>query len=69
MALRIFDIQTGDYRDASQLDIDELCVIRAAYSRIQQRFTEDRALLIEETKVLRSRAGAPNEWSIVRSGE
>jgi hypothetical protein len=61
MPLRIFDIEAGDYRDATQADLDELQAIRTAYGRIQSRFAEDRAVLVAELKAIRSRAGLPNE--------
>lgn len=59
MALRIFDTETMDYREATQVDIDILEATRAAYGRIQGRFAEDRAILLEELRTIRSKAGMP----------
>lgn len=65
MPLRIFDTQTCDYRDATQMDIDELMAIRVAYGRIQGRFTEDRAVLLTELRRIRSEAGKPNDGPLM----
>lgn len=64
MALRIFDPTTMDYREANQVDIEELCLVRAAYGRIMARFQEDRAQLLAEIKGLRSRSGMPNDLMV-----
>lgn len=69
MALRIFDPTTMEYRECTQLDLDELQAIRAAYGRILARFQEDRANLIEEIKGIRSKAGMPNDLMVDPTGD
>lgn len=64
MALRIFDTETADYRDCTQTDIDELMAVRVAYGRLQTRYQEDRAVLLEEIRTIRSRAGKPNDFAV-----
>jgi hypothetical protein len=64
MALRYYDINTNDYRDCTQADLDELLEIRKAYGRIQARFQEDRAQLLVDLKAIRSRAGMPNDLMV-----
>lgn len=61
MALRYFDVETAEYRDCQQADLDQLMAIRTAYGRIQSRFAEDRATLVETMRAIRSKAGQPNE--------
>lgn len=64
MPITIWDTTTMERRPATQLDIDELELIRSAYARILARFQEDRGLLIEDVKKLRSRAGMPNDLMV-----
>jgi hypothetical protein len=64
MALMVWDATTLERRAATQLDIDELELVRTAYARILARFHEDRAILIEEVKGIRSRAGMPNDLMV-----
>lgn len=64
MPLRVWDTSTFEYRDATQLDIDELELTAAAYGRIQSRFTEDRAQLVNSIAAARSKAGKPNDFAV-----
>lgn len=64
MPLRVWDTSTLEYRDATQLDIDELELTAAAYARIQSRFTEDRAQLVNSIATARSKAGKPNDFAV-----
>lgn len=64
MALRYYDVTTDAYRDMTQADADELMAIRTAYGRIQARFSEDRGMLLEELRTIRSRAGMPNDLMV-----
>lgn len=64
MGLRYWDVERAEFREPTQQDIDELCAVRTAYARILARFHEDRALLIEEVKGIRSRAGMPNDLMV-----
>lgn len=64
MSLRIWDTSTMAYRDATQLDIDELQLMATAYGRIQGRFTADRAQLVKDIEAARSKAGKPNDLMV-----
>lgn len=64
MALTLFDPSTMEKREATQLDIDELCEIRAEYGRFLALFQQSRANLIENVKAIRSRAGMPNDLMV-----
>jgi len=64
MGLRYWDVERAEFREPTQLDLDELMAIRTAYARILARFHEDRALLLEEVKGIRSRAGMPNDLMV-----
>lgn len=57
--LRIYDIQTDDYRDATQVDIDQMAEVVQAYGALRQRLDEDYAALQERLRVIRSKAGVP----------
>ena len=64
MALRYTDPETLEVREPTQADLDQLMAIRVAYGRIQARFAEDRALLIQQCQDIRSRAGRPNDMAM-----
>lgn len=54
MTVMVWDTTRMERRAATQQDIDELELIRSAYARILARFQEDRGLLLEDIKKLRS---------------
>ena len=64
MALTLFDPATLERRDATQLDVDELCEVRAEYGRFLALFQQSRANLIEKVKALRSQHGMPNDLMV-----
>lgn len=64
MALMLWDPTTMLLRPATQADLDELQATRAAYGRLLARFQEDRAMLVEEIKAIRSRVGMPNDLMV-----
>lgn len=64
MAVMVWDTTRMERRVATQHDIDELELIRSAYARILARFQEDRGLLLEDIKKLRSKAGMPNDLMV-----
>lgn len=57
--LRIYDVNTDAYRDATQADIDQLQAVANAYGRLRNRINEDHAVLQNELKAIRSKAGLP----------
>lgn len=57
--LRIYDIHLDDFRDATQVDLDQLQTVANAYGRLRDRIAEDHAALQEELKKIRSKAGVP----------
>lgn len=64
MPVMTWDTTTMERRVATQQDVDELELVRTAYARILARFQEDRQMLIEDVKKLRSRAGMPNDLMV-----
>jgi hypothetical protein len=64
MALRYTDPETLEVREPTQADLDQLMAIRVAYGRIQARFADDRLMLVEECRIIRSRAGRPNDMAM-----
>ena len=57
--LRIYDVHTDAYRDATQVDLDQLQAVSQAYGRLRDRIAEDHAQLQVELKTIRSKAGLP----------
>jgi len=53
MALRIYDIQTDEWREPTQLDIDQMAEVAASYGRLRQAVTEEHAALQERLRKLR----------------
>lgn len=64
MGVMVWDTTRMERRVATQQDIDELELIRSAYARILARFQEDRGMLLEDIKKLRSKAGMPNDLMV-----
>lgn len=58
MTLRYFDPQTGETRDLTQADLDELLAVRASHGRIMTFLADERARLLNEIGDARSRAPA-----------
>jgi predicted transcriptional regulator len=57
--LRIYDISIDDYRDATQVDLDQLQEVANAYAQLRSRMAEDHAALQDRLRVIRSKAGVP----------
>jgi hypothetical protein len=57
--LRIYDITTDAYRDATQVDLDQLQTVANAYGRLRDTIAEHHATLMAEVKAIRSKAGVP----------
>jgi predicted transcriptional regulator len=58
--LRLYDIHIDDYRDATQVDLDQLQEVANAYALLRSRLAEDHAALQERLRAIRSKAGVPN---------
>jgi len=57
--LRVYDIAIDDYRDCTQIDIDQMCEVMNSYGALRRRIEEDHAQLQERLRVIRSKAGEP----------
>jgi hypothetical protein len=57
--LRIYDISTDDWRDATQLDIDMLGAVSHTYGVLRATVEQQHAALQERIKLMKSKAGAP----------
>jgi hypothetical protein len=57
--LRFYDIQIDDYRDATQVDLDQLQEVNNAYGALRRRIAEDHLALQERLRMIRSKAGEP----------
>ena len=55
--LRIYDVAADGYRDATQLDIDRLGAVSAAYGRVRDFVAQEHSRLAAELKAMDSRAG------------
>lgn len=58
--LRIYDISVGDYRDATQYDIDRLVAVEQAYCRLRMQVEGVHVGLQKLVDDIRSRAGLPH---------
>lgn len=57
--LRIYDVNTDDYRDATQVDLDQLMAVAASRGKIVAFIEQEQARLSVELKLIRSKAGVP----------
>jgi hypothetical protein len=57
--LRIYDIHEDAFRDATQVDLDQLQVVANAYGRLRDTIAEQHAKLQQELREIRSKAGVP----------
>lgn len=57
--LRIYDVHTDEYRDATQVDLDQMQAVVNAYWRLRASIAQDHEQLQRELREIKSRAGVP----------
>lgn len=63
---RIYDIVNDDYREVTQLDVDQLVEISRAYGKLRHLLAADRTELLARLEQVKSRHGSPAGGKPVR---
>ena len=58
MALTLYDITSGETRDLTQADLDELLAVRASHGRLMSFLSDERTRLLTEIQAVRTKHAA-----------